>query len=309
MKGFSASHHAHPGMLVFALFALFALGPDRVMAQPTAQDPAADAETQSPGDDGPKTVPALSEMRQNVKTGETPYPSPFDAFMALDLLSKENPVDWASILAESDIAASPDAARDAVAASLMLGVKISDGLIAIKARDVEALNDISTVIEDLAIKLGVDPAILERAEKVREMATAGDWLAVFLELGFLQENIIEALNKEERKDQRALILAAGWVRGADHAARAISSRYSPQASNILREPVLIAELLKDLGAISESARNDGTVRKFLEALPELRDLCDIPQTGQLTAEQVARIGQVASALSNAAAGAPVPAAQ
>jgi hypothetical protein len=247
---------------------------------------------EEPGQSTPpetKTAPSLSAMRENAKTGETPIPSPFDAFLALDQISKAKPVNWADVFEYGDVVTDAGLYTDTAEVAMMLGVKVSDGLIAIKAKDTEALNDISRVIEELAKKLGVDQAILDRAEKVRTIANEGDWLGVFLELGFLQENIIEALKKDERKDQRALILASGWVQGARYAAYAIEKNYSENASNLLREPVLIDQLHADLEKTSDGIKANATVKALIAKLAELRAICDITKEGVIPVEKVAAL--------------------
>ncbi len=252
------------------------------------------AEEQAPAE--AKTIPNLADMKANVKTGETPIPSPFDAFLALDSISKEKPVDWAAVFDSGVVAIDPSRFKDPVVVALMLGVKISDGLIAIKAKDTEALNDISRVIESLARTLGVEQAILDRAEKVRTLANDGDWLGVFLELGFLQENIIESLKKEERKDQRALILASGWLQGARYACTAIEKNYSPAASNLLREPVLIQQLQKDLEATSEAVKAHPLVQEISKKLPTMYSICNIGQDDVLSPEKIATLRTESAAL-------------
>jgi hypothetical protein len=252
------------------------------------------AEEQTPAE--AKTLPNLADMKANVKTGETPIPSPFDAFLALDRISKDKPVDWAAIFDSGVVVIDPSKFKDPVAVALLLGVKISDGLIAIKAKDTEALNDVSRVIESLARTLGVEQAILDRAEKVRTLANDGDWLGVFLELGFLQENIIESLKKEERKDQRALILASGWLQGARYACTAIEKNYSAAASNLLREPVLIEQLQKDLEGTSEAVKSHPLVQEISKKLPDLYAICNIGMDDALSPEKITTLRTESAAL-------------
>lgn len=243
-----------------------------------------------------KTMPSIGEMRGNVKKGETPIPSPFDAFLALEMISgKGKPVDWADVLDNGVAAISPNEYQGTVPVSLMLGVKISDGLIAIKAKDAEALNDVSKAIEVLAKKINVGNDQLERAKNVRKAATDNDWLGVFLELGYLQEDIIQALADDSRKEQRALILSAGWLQGASYASYAIDKNYSPGASNILREPDLISSLITDLQA-TEAAKSNAVVKKMLEEMPVIQKTVDISRDGTIEQAKVAEIRAKCSAI-------------
>lgn len=243
-----------------------------------------------------KAMPSIKEMKGNVKTGETPIPSPFDAFLALETISgKGKPVDWADVLNNGDAAIDPNSYNGTVPVSLMLGVKISDGLIAIKTKDSSALNEISKSIEVLAKKINVGSDQLKRAETVRQLATTDDWLGVFLELGYLQEDIIQSLADSSRKEQRALILAAGWTQGASYAAYAIDKNYTPAASNILREPDLIAHLIIDLQA-TEAASTNPVVKKMLEEMPLIQKTVDISRDGTIEQAKVAEIHSKCAAL-------------
>jgi hypothetical protein len=243
-----------------------------------------------------KGLPSLSEMRGKVKTGETPIPSPFDAFLALEMISsKGKPVDWKDVLNSGVAAIDPADYNGTVPVSLMLGVKISDGLIAIKSKDPAALNEVATAIESLAKKINVGGDQLKRAESVRKLASDDDWLGVFLELGYLQEDIIQSLEDSSRKEQRALILAAGWTQGARFAAYAIDKNYTPEASNILREPDLISRLIADLQA-TEAAKSSDVVKKMLEEMPTIQQTVNIGRDGTIPQEKVAEIQKKCAAL-------------
>lgn len=234
-------------------------------------------------------MPSMEDMKKAAK-GETPIPSPFDAFIALEKVNASGtPVDWEEIMDTHVAAVDVSQYNGMVPVCLMLGVKISDGLIAIKSQDAAALNDISKAIETLAKKIDVGSEQLKRAEQVREEATNGDWLGVFLSLGELQEDIIRALSEENRKDQRALILSAGWLQGANYAAAAIEKNYSPEASGLLREPDLVGQLVADLEGTSDSVKSSPLVQSMLTELPTIKQTVSIPLNGTLEAAQVAEI--------------------
>jgi hypothetical protein len=225
--------------------------------------------------------------KDKVKVSEVvAIPSPFDAFLALGKISQKNPVDWDQVIQKNSLLIKAGDYKGKVAVSFALGMKVSDALVAIKAKNIDELNNSSRTIEELANKLGVDKSRLSRAEKVRSLATEGDWLGVFLELGFLQTDIISELSNEARSDERALITAAGWLQGVTHISYAISTHYSEEASSLLREPVLLAQLNKDLSRSSADVAGHPEVKEIQEILSKLEAVVKIPRDGTLTKEKV-----------------------
>src|SRR5260221_743022 len=79
-----------------------------------------------------------------------------------------------------------DGGANATIDALALGIKGSDGVVAIKARDAEALSNSAEQIEQLALKLGATRKELGMADTVKRYADQGRWLDAFLALGFLQ---------------------------------------------------------------------------------------------------------------------------
>ncbi len=225
-------------------------------------------------------------------------PSPIDKFLGLDLALKEKAVAWPQIY--------NDVARDADMGSLTaepdiclaLGVKIADGVMAIKSQDAQALNDCARQIEDLAKKLGVTKEELKRAEMVRADANRGQWFKVFLELGFLQTDIMKALQRDSNVQRRTLIVASGWLQGAHYAAGVIEANYTPELSNFLREPMLVKALIDELGTLDATTRGAARVKKLEASLKELHDIVNIPLDGVISEDKVKRMNQLSGELTS-----------
>lgn len=251
-----------------------------------------------PAQDEPenKPLPTLNDLKTSAKPGETPIPSPYDAFLALEAIGgKDRPVDWGQVLNYGVAAIKPQDYKDNTAACLMLGVKISDGLIAVKAQDAEALSEVASSIEVLAKVINVEEAQLKKLETVREMAAKDDWLGVFLELGYLQEDILSSLKARKDTDQSALIMGAGWTQGANFASYAIEKNYSPEASGLLREPSLISQLIKDLQA-TKAAKENAVVQQMIKDMTTIHDIVNIAEDGTIEAEKVKEIRTTCSAI-------------
>jgi hypothetical protein len=178
---------------------------------------------------------------------------------------------------------------------LALGVKIADGIVAIRAQDVEKLNRSADQLEALGKNLGATDDDLKRARQVRDLANRGEWLAVYLELGFLQADIMKKLNTPENQNDRTLVIASGWLQGARYATSLIIANYTPELSNILREPVLAGELSKQLAALPASMQESDKVRQVREAVDQAAKIVDVPLTAPVEKDKVEQLKSVSDA--------------
>ena len=160
--------------------------------------------------------------------------------------------------------------------SMALGVKASDGVLALKGRDIEALNNCAEQIEKLAAKLDVPGRHLERAAMVKHHAKQQHWIEAFMELGFLQRDVSRNLeNNPEQKDDAMLIVVGGWLQGGRCVTHLILDHYTPESSNILREPKLVQVMVQEMNKIPDKYKTDPVVREVLKFLPEAQKLVDV----------------------------------
>jgi hypothetical protein len=216
-------------------------------------------------------------------------PSPYDKFLGLDQVLNLTYEDWKKVY--NEIARSVDVAKfsDESDVALALGVKIADGVMSIKARDVQGLNDCSKEIEDLAKKLGVKDEEMSRAKIVRAHANKGEWLQVFMELGFLQTDIMKSLRNQGNAQRRSLIITAGWMQGLHYTSYVVGKHYSPPVSNYLREPLLVGAMQDDLGRLPDTIKQSPKVAALIAAMPALYETVNIPIEGSITKEGVDKL--------------------
>lgn len=251
-------------------------------------------------------LPALTNAQEKAafdpskaKIQPVGLPSPIDKFLGLDLALKEKAVAWGDVYNSVSGDAEADKLTTEPAICLALGVKIADGVMAIKAQNANALNRCAEQIEELAGKLGVSKEQLGRADRVRADANRGRWFHVFLELGFLQTDILKALQENGNIQRRTLIVASGWLQGAHYAAGVIADRYTPELSNFLREPMLLQALIAELGTLDAAVRADPKVKRLEAALAELLDIINIPLNGTIPQDKVRRVNELTGELANA----------
>lgn len=223
------------------------------------------------------------------KPAQLGLPSPYDKFLGLDQVLNLSEAQWKGIY--QDVARYVDASkiREESDAALALGVKIADGVMAIKARHLEGLNECSRQIEELAKKLGVSEQEMTRAKTVRAHANKDEWLRVFLELGFLQTDIMRSLRAQGGEVRRPLIIAAGWMQGLHYTSKLIVEHYSAENSNFLREPMLVKAMQEELQQLPDNVKNRPKTAALIRALQELHSILDIPLGGSVSLENVRRI--------------------
>jgi hypothetical protein len=177
---------------------------------------------------------------------------------------------------------------------MVLGVRIADGVMAIKARDVELLNKAASDIETLAKRMGVADADLNRARAVRAAANEKKWLNVFMELGFLQQDIMKKLENKESAARTTLLIVAGWLQGARYTTALIQDHYTGPTSNLLREPKLLEALASKMDALPAASKQNAAVSKVREVLPKIQKIIDIPLDGTVPKESVAELDRLSS---------------
>jgi hypothetical protein len=240
--------------------------------------------------------------RSTAKDAQLPLPSPYDKMLAIEVAAGDKKVDWSGVYDAIAIDVDANAMPDKTAAALALGVKIADGLVAVKSQDIEKLNTCATQIESLAKKLGATDDDLQRARLVRENANKGKWLDVFLELGFLQADIMKILLRPENENMRRLIIATGWMQGARHVTYYLGENYQPEISNVLREPMLVGALNDDVQALPEEVLSNPRVSGLPKATAGALPIVSIGVGEAVTPENVAKLKALADACIQTAMG-------
>ncbi len=210
--------------------------------------------------------------------------SVIDKFLAVETslngrLKRASEEDWArdyellfqKCQRNAQLASLPGAGSKEVINALALGVKASDAIVALKARDVEGLNQAAEQIEQLALKLGVGKRELGMASNVKRYANDRRWLDAFMALGFLQRNVLGYFKESpERRPQAVLITVGGWLQGGRCVTRVVSQNYSGDVSNILREPRLVEAIEKNLESLPPAYQTDPLITRITNLLPDIK---------------------------------------
>ena len=216
-------------------------------------------------------------------------PNPINKFHAIDRVLGSMPgakdALWTDYLNKCQSDVDPDDYSDSkVAIPALLGIRICDGVMAIKARNAEKLNACADDIEKLAKKMGVKDSEMTGARKVRIYANNGEWNRVVLELGELQQDIEAA--QAGGADAKKILYAAGWLQGARYYSTIVHEHYSPDLSSLLREPLFVRSLAEDLRSSRTATVESAIVQQLLASLDKVAGLVDVPINTALSKEQV-----------------------
>lgn len=222
-----------------------------------------------------------------------PMPNPYDKLLAIEESVGAGKIDWNALADSMAVDVEANQIEGKPDAAMALGVKIADGIVAIKAQNAEKLNRSADQLEALGKKLGATDDDLKRARQVRDLANRGEWLMVFLELGFLQADIMQKLATPENRDDRTLVIASGWLQGARYASALIGQNYTPELSNIMREPVLAGELNKQVAALGGDLAAAPKVQAVAKAVAEAYPIVNIPLDASIPKDDVAKLKSIA----------------
>lgn len=225
-------------------------------------------------------------------------PNPINKFHAIDrelaALTAGNDGFWLQYLNKVQTDINPDDYSDTkVAIPALLGFRICDGVMAIKARNREKLNQCADDIEKLAKKMGVSDQEMIGARKVRTYAERGEWNRVVLELGYLQQQIEAA--QAGGADAKKILYAAGWLQGARYSSTIIHENYREEVASFLREPLLAKDLADNLRSVNPAAAGHPIVKSLLGAMDEIADLIDVPIHATVPKDKVEKMFTTATA--------------
>ena len=242
-----------------------------------------------------------AQGKQDVKPGDegvvmiSAAPTVIEKFASLKLAYPKGKLNWTALydqtLAKGDKDASKVKDVDALIPAL-LGMRITDGVVTVMGRDSEQLKDAAADIEVFAKKLEVSKRGLERAKKVKSFASDGQWGRVYMELGFLQNDVMRMLNAGKNKNRKVLVVASGWIQGAYVVSSILKEDYKKSKSTLLREPLLLKQLAKQLDALDEKRKKSPVVKKLKGTIDKLIPLVDVPPTGTISEANVKKVNQI-----------------
>lgn len=236
------------------------------------------------------TASAESMTKQQLATAEQveaiTIPTAGEFFTAMDKVSSPP---WGQFV--KPVSVPPTDSREQI--TLILGVLVADGFVAVEAQDGQSVKNVGKEILAHAKKLNLSHSVLGRAGSINDFADNNDWNALREELEATQNEV--KLDMNDQSDDRLVTLVSlgAWVRGAEIAAGVVTSAYTPEAAKVLRQPAIVEYLIERINALPEATRADKLIARIRD---ELQQVLPLLSDETPTAEQVAELQSRMAAL-------------
>ncbi len=217
-------------------------------------------------------------------------PVPKEIFRSLDQFRDAN---WAAVKR-------PEVARwkshgDQAQIATLLGVVIAEGFIAMEAKDSAEVNNLGNSVLSLAGGLGIRDRALRRSRSIMEFANKDDWSEARKEWDGVLSDLESGMIEIKSEDLARLVSVGGWLRGTEALSGVVLQNYSPERSNLIRQPDLIDDLEKQLRSMSSDIQSLPIVVKLRDGLHTIRSLVG-NANGPLSEETVRKVHTVCAEL-------------
>src|SRR4029434_3952126 len=126
----------------------------------------------------------------------------------------------------------------------------------------------------LARGLGVEKGALRRNRSIMEYADKNEWTAARKEWDGVFFDLQSGMIEIKSAHLAQLVSLGGWLRGTEALSALVLQNYSPERSNLIRQPELIAHLEKQLRAMSTDIQARPIVVKLLDGIHTVRTLVE-----------------------------------
>ncbi|HEU5246643.1 MAG TPA: hypothetical protein VFU09_06095 [Candidatus Udaeobacter sp.] len=196
-------------------------------------------------------------------------PVPKEIFRSLDQFRDAN---WRAVKR-------PEVARwkshgDQAQIATLLGVVIGEGFIAMEAEDSSEVKNLGRTVLALARGLGVEERALRRSRSIMELADKNEWMAARQEWDGVLSDIESGMIELKSRHLAQLVSVGGWLRGTEALSALVLQKYSSEGSALIRQPILIDYLEKQLVAMSNDIQARPIVVKLLDGIRRIRTLSE-----------------------------------
>lgn len=233
-----------------------------------------------------KTIAVHQFPKEAKLVDQVVVPVPSEVFAVLDKLGKPS---WPEVLRPQKSMAAPTGGKEQV--SLMLGVVIAEGFIAVEAENAEEVKNIGNSVRSLAKAIGVERAVRSRANSIVEFAEKRRWTEVRKELDLALADVRHAMIELNSESLAQLVSLGGWLRGTEALATVVGKGYSKDGAELLHQPVLIDHFNVRLKALPEEVQKGQLISKILAGLKTMQPLMGVSNGDHISEKDVKEIGQ------------------
>jgi hypothetical protein len=227
--------------------------------------------------------PLPSQAKQ---VGGVAVPVPKEIFHSLDQFPDAN---WRAVRR-------PEVARwkshgDQTQIAILLGVVTAEGFIAMEAHDSTEVKNIGNRVLALAQGLGIEERAVRRARSIIDLADKGEWNEARKEWDRVVSDLESGMIELKSAELSQLISLGGWLRGTEALSALVLQNYSPERSELIRQPGLANYLEKQVLAMSSDVQRRPMLVKLVGGIGSIRALVE-SESGPLPKETVQKIHEI-----------------
>lgn len=186
-------------------------------------------------------------------------PVPSEVFSVLDKLGEPN---WRQEIRKLDLPKTVDRTK----LSLMFGLVVAEGFVAVQAEDKEAVKDIGREVIDLATALGLIKAVRPHAQAILDAADKSDWPSIRKEFDQTQKTVRDSMEQMKDSDLSQCVSMGGWLRGTASVTSVVNKNFSADRAELLNQPMLVEHFLASIGHMSRDKKEHPAVADITKGL-------------------------------------------
>lgn len=189
-------------------------------------------------------------------------PVPSEVFTVLDKLGEPN---WRQEIREVDLPKTADRTK----LSLMFGLVVAEGFVAVQAEDKESVKDIGREVIDLATALGLIKSVRPHAQAILDAADKGDWPSIRKEFDQTQKTVRDSMEQMKDADLSQCVSMGGWLRGTASVTSVIGKSFSADRAELLNQPMLVEHFISSIGKMPKDKREHPSVSDISKGLKSI----------------------------------------
>lgn len=194
---------------------------------------------------------------------EVVVPVPSEIFAVLDKLGSPN---WKDELRKNKL---PETS-DRMELSLIFGVVVAEGFVAVQAQDKQTVEDIGRDVISLSKKLGLGKSVTQHAQSILDAVKQNDWKSVRKELDLTQATVRSEMDRLRDGDLAQCVSLGGWLRGTASVTSVVNKNFTQDRAELLNQPLLAEHFSKSMGSMTEGARNNKLITEINKGLTQIR---------------------------------------
>jgi hypothetical protein len=190
-------------------------------------------------------------------------PVPSEVFSVLDKLGEPN---WRLEMRELDLPNTTDRTR----LSLMFGLVIAEGFVAVQAEDKDKVQDIGREVIRLATALGLTKAVRPHAQAILDAADKNDWPSIRREFDRTQKTVRDSMQQMKDADLSQCVSMGGWLRGTASVTSVVNKSFSADRAELLNQPMLVEHFITAIDRMAADKRQHPAVDSIGKGLRDIQ---------------------------------------